>query len=71
MRRIVGDGMHFDLRTAIGSLLVVYGALLVLYGTLGDQAQYARSLGINVNVDWGLVLLAAGLGLLLLRKKRG
>jgi hypothetical protein len=62
--------MHFDLRTAIGSLLVVYGALLLLYGTLGDQAQYARSLGINVNVDWGLVLLAAGLGLLLLRKKR-
>jgi hypothetical protein len=62
--------MHFDLKTAIGRLLVVYGALLVLYGTLGDPAQYARSLGINVNLDWGLVLLAVGLGLLLLRKKR-
>jgi len=50
--------MSFDLRIAIGGLFTVYGALLALYGLLGDKAQYSRSLGLNVNLLWGLVLLA-------------
>jgi hypothetical protein len=63
--------MNFDLRLPIGALFTVYGALLLLYGFLGDQAQYARSLGLNVNLIWGLVLLVFGLGMLLARARSG
>jgi len=59
--------MHFDLRVAIGALFTLYGVLLALYGVLGDKAQYARSLGLNVNLAWGLVLLVFGVCMLLAR----
>jgi hypothetical protein len=61
--------MNFDLRAPIGALFTVYGALLTLYGALGDKAQYARSLGLNINLIWGLVLLAFGLGMLVARAR--
>jgi len=63
--------MNFDLRLPIGALFTVYGALLVLYGFFGDRAQYARSLGLNVNLGWGLVLLVFGLGMLFARARSG
>ena len=62
--------MNFDLRLPIGILFSFYGVVLVLYGLLGDKAQYARSLGININLIWGLVLLAFGGWMLWLALKR-
>jgi hypothetical protein len=62
--------MRFNLKTPIGWLFSVYGALLALYGALGDQAQYSRSLGINVNAAWGVVLLLFGVGMLSIRRSR-
>jgi hypothetical protein len=62
--------MQFDLKVAIGALFTLYGALLTLYGALGDPAQYARSLGLNVNLAWGLVLLVFGLCMLLSRARK-
>lgn len=59
--------MTFDLRLPIGALFTLYGALLTLYGVFGDKAQYARSLGLNVNLIWGLVLLVFGLSMLIAR----
>jgi hypothetical protein len=59
--------MRFDLKIAIGGLFTVYGVLLALYGLLGDKAQYSRSLGLNVNLLWGAVLLVFGLCMLLIR----
>ncbi len=56
--------MDFDLRLPVGALFTLYGVLLAGYGALGDKAQYARSLGLNVNLGWGLVLLVFGLGML-------
>ena len=50
-----------DLRLPIGSLFALIGALLAIYGALSDPAIYARSLGYNVNLWWGLALLAFGL----------
>lgn len=61
--------MNFDLRLPIGALFTIYGALLVLYGALGDKAQYARSLGLNINLIWGLVLLVFGVGMLAARAR--
>ena len=62
--------MNFDLRLPIGILFSFYGVVLALYGLFGDKAQYARSLGININLWWGFVLLAFG-ALMLLGAARG
>ena len=52
--------MGIDLRYPIGLLFVIFGLLLVLYGLLGGTAEYSRSLGINVNLWWGLIMLIFG-----------
>ena len=52
--------MGLDIRTPIGSLFALLGALLVGYGLVSNPAIYQRSLGINVNLWWGGVLLAFG-----------
>jgi hypothetical protein len=54
--------MQLDLRTPMGLMFSITGAILVIWGlkTNGD-AIYARSLGINANLWWGIVLLIFGL----------
>jgi hypothetical protein len=58
--------MNFDLRLPLGMIFSLFGAMLAVYGLISDPAMYARSLGIDVNLVWGLVLLAFGLCMLLL-----
>jgi len=62
--------MGLDIRLPIGVLFSVFGILLTLFGALSDPTLYQRSLGINVNLIWGLVLLVFGLGMLLLGRRR-
>lgn len=52
--------MKLDLRIPIGLMFTTFGLLLTVYGIASDRAIYARSLGINVNLWWGLVLLVFG-----------
>jgi len=56
-----------DVRLPIGGLFTVLGLILTVYGALtaGNVVHYARSLSFNINLWWGLVMLAFGLGLLL------
>ena len=56
--------MNLDLRMPIGLMFSAFGVLLTGYGFVSDRAIYARSLGINVNLWWGLVLLGFGLVML-------
>jgi hypothetical protein len=56
--------MNLDLRLPIGLMFSAFGVLLTGYGFVSDRAIYARSLGINVNLWWGLVLLGFGLVML-------
>ena len=56
--------MTLDLRLPIGLMFAIFGVMLVIFGLVSDTAIYARSLGINVNLWWGLVLLIFGLGML-------
>ena len=62
--------MGLDVRLPVGLMFAIMGALLVGYGLFGDPAIYARSLGINVNLIWGSVLLGAG-GIFLALAARG
>ena len=56
--------MGLDVRIPVGLMFAIMGVLLVGYGLAGDQAIYARSLGLNINAIWGSVMLATG-GILL------
>jgi hypothetical protein len=63
--------MPLDIRVPIGAMLGLIGLLLFGYGLVGDPAIYARSLGLNVNLIWGGVLVATGAVLLLLGTRKG
>ena len=65
--------MGIDIRLPIGALLACIGLLLSVQGVTSDSSAYAKSLGINVNLWWGLVLLVVGIGFLLsvARARRG
>jgi len=60
--------MGLDIRWPIGIMFSLVGLLLVVFGaaTNSDAAMYSQtSLGINVNLIWGVVLLVFGVGMLL------
>jgi hypothetical protein len=60
--------MGLDIRWPIGLMFTLIGALLTGYGafTGSDAEMYKRSLGINIDLIWGIVLLLFGLAMLVL-----
>lgn len=58
--------MNFDLRFPLGLMFILFGALLSGYGVVSDVAIYRKSLGLNVNLGWGLVMLVFGITMLVL-----
>jgi hypothetical protein len=62
--------MGLDIRVPVGLMFATMGALLVGYGLIGDRTIYARSLGININLVWGVVLIAAAACMLALAARR-
>ncbi|HEX6589130.1 MAG TPA: hypothetical protein VF039_08910 [Longimicrobiales bacterium] len=61
--------MNLDIRLPIGVLFTLLGMMLVPFGLAADGAINARSLGHNLNLWWGLVMLAFGVVLLLLARR--
>ena len=58
--------MGLDVRFPIGGMFSIIGAMLTIYGIASNPAIYEKSLGINVNLWWGIVLLVFGLVMLAL-----
>jgi hypothetical protein len=60
--------MQLDIRVPIGLMFAALGALLTLFGliTNSDAAIYRPSLGININLWWGMVMFAFGVVMLAL-----
>ena len=60
--------MGLDIRWPIGLMFSLIGAIMVVYGLkTGSGAEiYQRSLGINVNLCWGTLLLIFGAVMLVL-----
>jgi len=52
--------VRLDIRWPIGGLFSITGVMLVIYGLVSDPAIYQKSLGINVNLWWGIVLVMFG-----------
>ena len=57
--------MGLDIRMPIGLMFSIFGILLLGYGLMTRGSEiYQRSLGLNINLEWGALLLAFGLVML-------
>ena len=63
--------MPVDIRIPIGLMFALMGALLAGYGLLGSHDIYVRSLGVNVNLIWGSVLVVCGAILIVMGTRPG
>ena len=61
--------MGLDLRWPIGLMFTIIGVLLSGSGLLAGSDPEKLSLGININLWWGLVLLAFGAFMLIMARK--
>jgi hypothetical protein len=63
--------MGFDIRLPIGMMFSVFGVLVGGYGlaTQGSEMYTRHSLGINVNLWWGIAMLIFGAVMLLLARR--
>lgn len=55
--------MGLDIRWPIGLMFTLIGALLSVYGAVNSAGSI--SLGININLIWGIILLVFGILMLL------
>ena len=62
-----------DIRIPIGLMFSIIGLIITILGlfTLSDSSMYQKSLGMNVNIIMGLIMLVFGITMLFLayRKK--
>ncbi len=54
--------MNLDLRIPMGLMFTIIGVILIAFGaaTYNNAELYSRSLGIDANLWWGIVLLIFG-----------
>ena len=54
--------MGLDIRIPLGLVFLLIGGIMGIFGiyTHGDAAMYQKSLGININLDWGGLMFAFG-----------
>jgi hypothetical protein len=63
--------MGLDIRLPLGLIFLIIGAIMTIYGacTWGSPI-YGASMGINLNVIWGAVMLVFGGIMLALSRRR-
>lgn len=59
---------NMDIRLPMGLMFAIIGAIIAIYGmmTSGDVMYQTHSLGININLWWGLVMAIFGVIMLIL-----
>ena len=61
--------MQLDIRVPIGILFTLLGLMLFGFGLVADDAINARSLGHDLNLWWGLVMVVFGAWMLFLARR--
>ena len=63
--------MFYDPRISMGMLLTLIGTILTAFGlaTRSNADVYAKSMGIDANLWWGLVLFVFGVVVLMLGRR--
>jgi hypothetical protein len=65
--------MGLDIRLPIGIIFTIYGVILATYGMVADASIFReKSLGVNIDLWWGLAMLVFGvfMGALAFRASR-
>ena len=63
--------MGLDVRIPLGMIFLLTGGLLTIFGAITrGSVIYDRSLGIDVNLIWGVVLVIFGLVMLLVGRRQ-
>ena len=58
-----------DIRKPIGSMFSILGFILVVSGFIQNADDLKKSLGWNMNLYWGLVMIAFGIMMLVLARR--
>jgi hypothetical protein len=63
--------MGLDIRIPLGLIFLVLGGIMTVYGFITRQsAIYGRSLDVNLNLGWGLILFFFGLIMYLVGRRQ-
>jgi len=63
--------MGLDIRLPLGLIFLIIGAIMTVYGAFTwGSSIYAASMGINLNVIWGAVMLVFGGVMLALSRRK-
>jgi len=61
-----------DIRMPIGLMFSILGLVISAYGliTISNTEMYQKSLGININIIMGVIMLIFGLGMLYFARRK-
>jgi hypothetical protein len=64
--------MGLDIRIPLGLIFLLIGGLMSIYGffTRSSAAIYEKSMGINLNLTWGLIMFFFGLIMFLVGRRQ-
>jgi hypothetical protein len=64
--------MGLDIRIPLGMIFLIIGGIMSIFGLVsrGDAGLYARSLGVNLNLTWGLIMFAFGLVMFIVGRRQ-
>ncbi|MDE3104030.1 MAG: hypothetical protein KGK08_02545 [Acidobacteriota bacterium] len=64
--------MGLDIRIPLGLIFLIIGGLMSVYGLLTRHAAdlYAKSMGINLNLSWGLLMFVFGAMMFLVGRRQ-
>jgi len=63
--------MGLDIRIPLGLIFLIIGGVMSVYGLITrNSAIYERSMGVNLNLGWGLVMFLFGLIMFLVGRRQ-
>ena len=63
--------MGLDIRIPLGLIFAIVGGIMTVYGffTRGSE-MYAKSMGVNLNLTWGALMLVFGVVMFVVGKRQ-
>ena len=63
--------MGLDIRIPLGLIFLIIGGIMAIFGGLSrSSAIYNRSLGIDLNLTWGIIMFLFGLVMFLVGRRQ-
>jgi multisubunit Na+/H+ antiporter MnhG subunit len=63
--------MGLDIRIPLGLIFLITGGIMSLYGLFTRNSDiYEKSMGVNLNLTWGVIMLVFGLVMFVVGKRQ-